>query len=290
MACRLRRGLANLLHARIFRHRMAVVGLLMVGVVVVGAAFAPLLSPYRPSAMSRDRLQPPSAKHILGTDSYGRDVFSRVLYGARESLILGALALLIGATIGATLGIVAGYFGGPIDIVLSRLMDMMLSFPSIMVALFVLAVFGTAGRMPLVIAIGLSLVPRFARVARGATLPIRSQDYIVAARSLGAGDWAIIVRHVLRNLVGPLTVLCSIYLPTVILIEASLSFLGIGPPPNLPTWGRIIADGRPYLRNAVWISVAPGIAIMLTVMGFNLVGDGLRDLLDPKTSKSIRRT
>jgi ABC-type dipeptide/oligopeptide/nickel transport system permease subunit len=134
------------------------------------------------------------------------------------------------------------------------------------------------------------LVPRFARVARGATLPIRSQDYIVAARSLGAGDWAIIVRHVLRNLVGPLTVLCSIYLPTVILIEASLSFLGIGPPPNIPTWGRIIADGRPYLRTAVWISVAPGIAIMLTVMGFNLVGDGLRDLLDPKTSKAIRRT
>ncbi len=265
---------------------MGVLGLALTGIVVLSALFAPIIVTHEPSSLSKDRLQPPGTSHLFGTDSYGRDVFSRVILGSRESLLIALSALLIGFVLGGLSGILAGYLGGWLDFLLSRLTETMMCFPSIMLALFVLAVFGAAGKTPLIIAVGLSLVPRFARVVRGAILPIREQDYIVAARGLGAGSAGIMWRHVVPNLVGPLTVLCTIYLPVIILLEASLSFLGLGAPPDVPTWGRIIADGRPYLRTAPWISVYPGIAIMLTVIGFNLLGDGLRDILDPKTSKT----
>lgn len=273
-----------LIGLRLWHSRLAVAGLVISTWIIILAIFAPFIATHSPSGLTLEMLNPPSAEHYFGTDSYGRDVFSRIVMGSRESLGIAIAALGIGFIGGSILGLLAAYFRGMIDNLCSRFVDIMMSFPSIMIALFVLAIFTTAGKTPLTIAIGLTLIPRFARVIRGSTLPICEEDYVLAAKAAGARNLRIIVRHIIPNLVGPIMVLCSIYLPYVILLESSLSFLGLGPPPEVPTWGRIIADGRPYLRTAPWVAVFPGIAIMITVIGFNLIGDGLRDLLDPKTA------
>lgn len=273
--------------ARLWHSKLGVAGIFLVGSMLILTFFAPLIQTHPPSELSLSLLEPPSCQHYLGTDSYGRDVFSRIVMGSRESLSLALGALTIGFLGGSIGGLLAGYFGGVVDITISRFVDVVMSFPSIMIALFVVAIFGTAGKLPIMIAIGLALLPRFARVIRGSTLPIRQREYILAARAISASHLRIILRHIVPNLAGTLTVLCTIYFPLVILLEASLSFLGLGPPPDIPTWGRIIADGRPYLRLAPWVSVCPGIAIFITVIGFNLIGDGLRDLLDPKVASKL---
>lgn len=276
-----------LIGLRLWHSRLAVAGLAISGWIIILAIFAPWIATHSPSELTLEMLKSPSTEHFFGTDSFGRDVFSRIMMGSRESLSIAIIAVGIGFIGGSGLGLLAAYFRGMIDTLCSRLVDIMMSFPSIMIALFVLAIFTTAGKTPLTIAIGLTLIPRFARVIRGSTLPICEKDYVLAAKAAGAGNLRIIVCHIIPNLVGPILVLCSIYLPYVILLESSLSFLGLGPPPDVPTWGRIIADGRPYLRMAPWVAVFPGIAIMITVIGFNLIGDGLRDLLDPKTAGKL---
>ncbi|MEN6369894.1 MAG: ABC transporter permease [Thermotogota bacterium] len=266
---------------RLLRSRMTLVGGVLVLAVIFACTFPSCLSSYNPRAFSPEQLAAPSSHHPFGTDSYGRDVLSLVLNSGWGTLVLAAATLLVSAGVGIPCGILAGYSGGGLDMTLSRIVDVLMSFPAMMVALLVVGFFGSAGRGPLIVAIGLTLVPRFARVMRGSALPFRSIEYITAARSVGASRLRILLRHVLPNLVAPIIVLCSTYLPYVILLESSLSFLGLGAPPDSPTWGRIVADGRHYFRAAPWLVVFPGLTITLAAIGFNLLGDGLRDVLDP---------
>ncbi len=263
------------------RSKMILAGGIVVVAVLLVCTFASRISPYDPQVFSAEQLVGPSARHPFGTDSYGRDVLSLMLNAGWGTLGLAVSTLLLSAGVGISCGILAGYSAGPIDLMLSRVMEVLMSFPAMMVALLVVGFFGSSGRAPLILAIAITLAPRFARVLRGSTLPFRTIEYVVAARSVGATNLGILVRHVLPNLVAPIVVLCSTYLPYVILLESSLSFLGLGAPPDAPTWGRIVADGRHYFRAAPWLVVFPGLTITLTAIGFNLLGDGLRDALDP---------
>lgn len=263
------------------KSRLAVAGSAVVLIISVLSIFAPLICPFDPQAFSADQLSPPSSTHLFGTDSFGRDVVSLLLDAGGGTLSLAVLTLVFSAVIGIAWGVVAGYAGAFTDTVLSRAMEALMSFPAMMAALLVMGIFGTTGRIPLMVAIAVTLAPRFARVMRGSTMPFREADFVLAARATGAAEVRILLRHVLPNLVAPILVLCSIYLPYVILLESSLSFLGLGAPPDAPTWGRIVAEGRQYFRIAPWLVLFPGAAITLSAIGFNLLGDGLRDVLDP---------
>lgn len=265
-----------------FKSKFGVTGSVIVLIMGIGCILAPLISPYNINTFSQDQLSPPSFVHIMGTDSFGRDLFSLILWGGLNTLIFAILTLIFSAAIGISWGLIAGYSGGILDLLLSRAIDVMMSFPAMMIALLVIGTLGTAGRIPLLLAIAATLSPRFARVIYGSTIPFRQNDFILAAKALGAQEVRIILRHVLPNLVGPIIVLCSIFMPYVIILESSLSFLGLGAPPDLPTWGRIIADGRRYFQLAPWLTFFPGGAIMISAIGFNLLGDGLRDVLDPR--------
>jgi len=273
---------------RVLRHRSALVGLVIVLASVGAAVLAPLLATHNPFAHNLERqLAAPAPAGLLGTDHFGRDVFSRVIWGSRNSLFVALLSLSIGASAGIVLGLVSGYFGGLTDAVIVRLVDALMSFPLVLLAIFAVSIlgFGTAN---VVVALGISLSPRFARVVRSQVLTLMARDFVEAARALGAGHVRIMLRHILINALSPIIVMITLYLPYTILVESSLSFLGIGVSPDTPTWGRIIADGAQYLEIAPWISVSPGLAIALTVMGFNLLGDGLRDVLDPKLRGEAR--
>lgn len=265
-----------------FRSKLGVVGSIIVLIVVIVSVLAPLISPYNVNTFSQDQLSPPSLVHLLGTDSFGRDLFSLILWGGLNTLLFAILTLTFSAAIGISWGLIAGYSGGIIDTLLSRAIDVMMSFPAMIIALLIIATLGTAGKIPLMLAIAATLSPRFARVIYGSTIPFRQNDFILAAKALGAREMRIILMHVLPNLAGPIIVLCSIFMPYVIILESSLSFLGLGVPPDFPTWGRIIADGRKYFQLAPWLTFFPGGAIMLSAIGFNLLGDGLRDVLDPR--------
>lgn len=243
--------------------------------------FAPFLSPYDIRTFSADQLSPPSSSHLFGTDSFGRDVLSLLLATGGGTLSLAVLTLVLSAVIGVAWGLVAGYVGGVTDAVLSRALEAIMSFPAMMAAILVMGFFGTTGRIPVMVAIAVTLTPRFARVMRGATIPFRDVDFVLSARATGASETRVLLRHVVPNLVAPVVVLCSIYLPYVIILESSLSFLGLGAPPDAPTWGRIVAEGRQYFRIAPWLVLFPGAAITVSAIGFNLLGDGLRDVLDP---------
>jgi len=260
----------------------------IIAVMLVVAVFAPLIAPHSPTEQSLpDKLKPPawqeggSAKHLLGTDLLGRDLFSRLVYGARVSLTVAAFALLSGGLIGLAVGIIAGYLGGRIDSILMRVVDATLTFPTILIALL-LAVSLGAGLRTIVIAITVIIWARFARVVRGEVLGVRGRDFVSLARVHGCSSPRIMLVHIVPNVMNTFMVLLTLHIGFVIIVEASLSFLGAGIPPPTPSWGQMVADGRSHIASAWWLAVMPGAAIMLVVLAFNLFGDWLRDWLDPR--------
>jgi peptide/nickel transport system permease protein len=268
---------------RLWRKPGAVVGALLIAAFVAMAVFAPAIAPYPPTKMDfRAVQQPPSAAHPFGTDDLGRDVLSRVAYGARISLQVGLIAVGIAAFVGTLMGLVAGFAGGWLDGFIMRTVDVMLAFPGILLALAVVAVLGP-GLANMMIAVGVSAIPAYARTVRGTTLSVMELDYVTAAQALGAGRVRVAVRYVLPNVSAPIIVLATIGIATSILSAAGLSYLGLGAQPPTAEWGSMLSDARAYLRTAWWMAVFPGLAIMVVVMAFNLLGDGLRDVLDPKS-------
>lgn len=273
----------RMLWRRIIRNRSIVLGAVVLIVITLASIFAHEISDYDPLKMSpRDRLQPPNATHIFGTDDFGTDIFTRVLYGGRVSLRIGILAVAIAASIGTVLGLVAGFQGGWVDAVIMRLIDVMLTFPGILLAMAIVAVLGKS-LTNVMIAVGISTVPIYARVVRASTLAIKELDYITSARSLGASGTRILALHIFPNLMAPLIVVTTNGVASAIISAAALSFLGLGANnPRIAEWGAMLNAGRTYLRTATWLMNFPGLAIMVTVMAINLLGDGLRDVLDPR--------
>lgn len=264
---------------RLRRERKVMAGLAIIGVLAFIAIFGPWMAPYHPDASTFGLLQPPSREHPLGTDSFGRDLLSRLLIGTRVSFTVGFLAAAIALIVGGTLGIVAGYYGRWVDSVISRAVDLLWAFPVIILAVAMVAIFG-AGFRNVVIAIAVAYFDDFARIVRGETLSLREEDFTLAARAVGARDREVMARHIVPNLVAPLTVQLSFAVGLGILTESTLTFLGLGVNPSTPTWGLALNEGRDFIRQAWWISVFPGLAIVITVMALNLLGDGLRDALD----------
>jgi ABC-type dipeptide/oligopeptide/nickel transport system permease subunit len=270
---------------RWFRRYTAIgIGLLLAVAMVVMAAAAPLLAPLSPSAQYSDAvLKGPGAqdRHVLGTDEFGRDVFSRIIWGARISLQVGLASVVFAFAFGVPLGIVAGIQGGKTETAIMRSTDMLMAFPTLLLALIIVTALG-GSLINEIVAIGVALMPNFLRLARSLTLTIREQDYIMAARALGGGQLRLMARHVFPNALYALVVVGTLYIATAIRTEASLSFLGLGIPPPTPSWGNILSEGRQYIKCCPWITTFSGLAIMLAVLAFNLVGDSLRDLLDPR--------
>ena len=262
--------------------RAAVVGIVLLVSVVVGAVGAPALTRYGPNVpVLAQRGEPPSWNHWLGTDELGRDVYSRILYGGRISLTVSMASVAVALVVGVPLGLIAGYTRGSLDLLVMRVTDVMLAVPSMLLALEVVAVLGTATQN-VVAAIGIVYIPGFARLMRASILTIAGQEYVAAARAIGAGSSRIMRRHLLPNAVSPLLVQATIYMAYAMLTEASLSFFGLGVQPPAPTWGNLLSGGKPYMESMPWLTLVPGIAIMIGVLGFNLVGDALRDLSDPR--------
>lgn len=267
---------------RFVRNAVAPVGLFVVATSVGVALLAPAVAPHDIRTMRpQDALHPPGAGYLFGTDEFGRDVFSRVLLGARVSLAVAFLSVLTALLLGTTLGLTAGFYGGWWDAVAMRVMDVLFAFPAILLAIALMAVLGTR-LVNLVLAIGIVYTPQFARVARAAALAVRGMEFVDAARALGLGNARIIRRHLIPNVLAPITVQVSLSLSLAILSESALSFLGLGTQPPTPSWGNMLSEGRQFLELAPWNAVFPGLAIMVAVLGFNLLGDGLRDLLDPR--------
>lgn len=259
------------------------IGMVIVGIVVLAAVLAPLVDPYDPrldSDLSVAR-QPPSIRHIFGTDRLGRDILRRIVHGARLSLSVGIVAVLVAGSIGTILGLVSGYFGGTTDMVIMRLMDILMAFPSMLLAIAIVAARGT-GLFNTVIAISVVGIPGYARLVRSMVLSIREREYIEAARMVGVRDLRIIFRHVFPNSIAPVIVSATLGIGSAILTAAALGFLGLGAQPPAPEWGAMIGEGVPFLRQSPHLVFFPGMAIMLSVLGFNLLGDGLRDALDPQ--------
>ncbi|WP_061930278.1 ABC transporter permease [Aureimonas sp. AU22] len=273
------------------RHTLGTIGIAILAIAVGCALAAPLIAPYSPTAISLlARMKPPfwleggSFAHPLGTDNLGRDMLSRVIYGSRISLAVGFAAVLMGAAIGTTVGILAGYFGGWIDSILSFLIDVQLSFPFTLLAIFLLATLG-GGFWPIVCVLALATWVNYARVVRGQVMSIRSQDYVEAARTVGVQTRRILTRYILPNTVSSIIVVASFSMAQAILTEAALSFLGVGVDGSNPSWGTMLNDGRNYLQTAWWLTAMPGVAIALTVLGGNLCGDWLQDHFDPRLAR-----
>jgi peptide/nickel transport system permease protein len=272
--------------AKLFRRRVVLAGAAILAVVALAALLAPWIAPYDPMALKvLDRLQSPRAAHWFGTDELGRDVFSRVIFGARYSLLIGALVVAVSMVCGALLGLAAGYFrrlDGPV----MRLVDAMMSFPDILLAIALVAVLG-ASMMNVILALAIVYTPRVARVVRASTLVVRELLFIEAARALGVSTWRILFIHVLQNIASPILVQATFIFAYAVLAEAGLSFLGVGVPPVLPTWGSMISSGQQFAHQAIWLVFFPGIAIILSALSLQMVGDGFRDLLDPKLRKAL---
>ncbi|WLD94400.1 ABC transporter permease [Alkalihalobacillus sp. AL-G] len=267
------------------QRRISIIGFFIVILIIIIAVCAPWLAPYDPLGQNlANRLQGPSSSHVLGTDDYGRDILSRIIYGARVSLIVSVIASGIGLLIGGFLGTISAYYGKFIDNSVMRVMDILLSFPTILLALLIMAFLGPS-MTNIMIAIGITAIPEFARVGRSSVLALKESDYVLAEHAMGASDFRILFKHIIPNGLAPIIILFSLKMGTAILTEASLSFLGLGVDPSTPSWGGIIADGRNFLRDAPWISISGGIAVMIAVVGYNFIGDGLRDALDPKLNK-----
>jgi peptide/nickel transport system permease protein len=275
-----------ILVGKLFRRKLVLAGAATLMVVTLLALFAPWITPYGPMAMKiSDRMQSPSLAHWFGTDELGRDVFSRVVFGARYSLMIGASVVLISVTGGVLLGLTAGFFrrlDGPI----MRVVDAMMSFPDILLAIALVAVLG-ASMTNVILALAIVYTPRVARVVRASTLVVRELLFIEAARALGVSTWRILFIHILNNIASPILVQATFIFAYAVLAEAGLSFLGVGVPPELPTWGTMIASGQQFAHQAIWLVVFPGVAIVLSALSLQMVGDGFRDLLDPKLRKAI---
>lgn len=254
----------------------------LLGIVVIAAITAPIIAPYDPIATApRESLQGPSLEHLLGTDQLGRDVLSRIIFGSRVSIMVGVVAVGLAMVVGVPFGLISGYFGGLIDHVIMRTMDAVIAFPALVLALAIVGALG-AGTFQVMVAIGISSVPLYARLTRGQVLTIREQDYVHAARALGASDLRVVARHVLPNSLSPLIVQGSLGVAFAILAEAGLSFLGVGVQPPSPTWGGMLSKALPLIERAPLLSIFPGIAIFVTVLAINTLGDALRDVLDPR--------
>ncbi|NLE43321.1 MAG: ABC transporter permease [Chloroflexi bacterium] len=267
---------------RLRRNPGAMIGLALVITLLLLAAGADLIASQGIDEQSlRDALLPPGDQYTLGTDEFGRDMLSRIIHGARVSLQVAIITAMISMAVGVSLGLIAGYFGGPIDYVIQALLDISWAFPTVLMAIFLVAVLGP-GLVNVMVAVGLVYWGGFARVVRGQVLSLREWEYVNAARAIGASDLRIIIRHVVPNIIAPVIVMTTLMMGDAILIEATLSFVGMGAQPPIPSWGSILSGGRTYLVIAPWVTLFPGIAIMLVVLGFNLLGDGLRDALDPR--------
>ncbi len=265
-----------------FGRRIVIFGMIILIGLMITAIFANWLAPYDPYLQDLDNVKAsPSTEHLLGTDTLGRDTLSRIIYGSRTSLIVGFVAIFFAATVGMTLGLVAGYFGGWTYSVIMRVIDALMAFPMILLALTIAALLG-GGLRNIVIALGISMIPPYARLMCGQALHIKENDYVVAAHAIGAGNWRVMLRHIAPNAFPPLIVLMTMMIGAAILAEAGLSFLGIGIDPPGAAWGAMVSEGYRYLLTVPVLSFAPGIAIMLVVFAFNMVGDGLRDALDPR--------
>jgi len=266
---------------------MAMLGLAIVVCLVVFALAADLIADYKTVVIRNnvaDRLQGPSGAHWFGTDEFGRDIFARIIHGSRVSLIVGIVAVTIALTTGGALGAIAGFYGGKVDNIIMRIMDVFLAVPILLLSIMIVAVMGT-NMLNLMIAIGLSSTPTFARIVRASVLSVKGQEFVEAARAIGARDWTIILSHILPNCLAPIIVQATLRVATAILSTASLSFIGLGIQPPAPEWGAMLASGRTYLRDAWHITFFPGMVIMITILALNLLGDGLRDALDPKLKR-----
>jgi peptide/nickel transport system permease protein len=264
------------------RNRSAVLGLAVIVAFLVVSIFGPLMAPQDPAKQHLDKaLTPPGSEFILGSDQLGRDLLSRLLYASRISLIIGTGVVTLGLIAGTLIGLTVGFFGGWVDTLVMRVIDIILSFPGILLALAIASAIGT-GIPNVIIAIGIASTPIYCRVVRGSVLRLRNMEFVQAAQAVGATPLRIMVRHLLPNCMGSLVVQTSLRFADAVIVAAGLSFLGLGVPPDVPEWGSLLADGRGYLRSASWIAVFPGFCIMIVVLGFNLMGDGLRDALDPR--------
>ena len=269
---------------RFLRNKLAVVGLVIFVFIVLVAIFAPLIAGYDTEAIRinvPNRLHSPSAAHIFGTDELGRDIMARIVHGARISLVVGCAAIAFALVVGGALGAIAGYLGGKIDDVIMRCMDVFLCLPDVLLALAIVAAFGT-NLVNLTIAIGLAFTPKFSRLVRSAVMTVRGIEYVEAARAIGATNTHIITHHVLINCFGPIMVQVTLYVANAILTISALSFIGLGIQAPIPEWGNMLASGRVYMRDYAYIVIAPGMAIFMTILSLNLLGDGLRDALDPR--------
>lgn len=268
--------------SRLLRHRTGMIGAVIVAGLILTGLFGPYLAPYDPNEIDFNvRFAPPSLSHPMGADDFGRDILSRILVGARVSLQVGVIAVTLATVVGTMLGMVAGYSNRVVDEIIMRLMDVLFAFPAILLAIAILAALGK-GVTNAMIAIGIVYTPIFARIARSSVLTIRNEEYVEAANAIGARRPRILWRHIFPNSLAPLIVEISLSLAFAILAEAALSFFGLGTQPPDASWGRMLSEGRAYFRQSIWLGVFPGLAIMLTVMGFNFLGDGLRDVLDPR--------
>ena len=262
-----------------------IVGCIMLGLLVLTALLAPVLAPYDPNAQEFDLLLPPSWQHILGTDEFGRDLLSRLMAGARVSLVVGFAAVGLAVLASVPLGLISGYYGGWVDTVIMRYIDLQWAFPSLIIAVGLMAILGP-GLGNVIIAVSLAYIDDFARIARGEVLALREEEYIVAARAAGGSDARLILRHLLPNSLAPLIVQATVSVSYAILAESTLSFLGLGVEITTPTWGLILSGARGFFTMAWWLAIFPGLAIMVTVLSINFLGDGLRDALDVKVSRA----
>jgi peptide/nickel transport system permease protein len=264
------------------RNRVAMSGLAILVIMSLLAVLAPAIAPYDPDAVDiLHQLEAPSQAHILGTDLYGRDIFSRILYGGRITLVVGLIAVGIAASIGIVLGLIAGFYGGALDSIIMRLVDVLLAFPRILLALSIVGMLGP-GLLNVMVAVGIAGITGYARLVRGSVLSAKENVYVEAARVVGCPDRIILRRHLLPNIIGPVIVLATLDVAAAILSASSLSFLGLGVQPPTAEWGAMLNEGRQYLRTAPWITLFPGLAIMISVLSINMLGDGLRDALDPR--------
>lgn len=267
---------------RLWKNKAAVLGFFVVVFLVMFCVLAPYIAPYSPLKLNiPERLQPPSMSHLLGTDQFGRDILSRLLYGGRLSLGVGIISVVLGLIPGVLLGLASGFLRGNVDAAIMRGVDIMMALPSILLALLIVTVLGP-GLINTMIAVGIGGIPSMIRLVRGKVLSIRETEYIEAARSIGANDWRIMIRHILPNCAAPIIVVATLRLPSAIIMAASLSFIGLGAQAPTPEWGAMLASGRHFLTTSWWICTFPGLAIFLAVLGLNMFGDGLRDALDPK--------
>lgn len=270
---------------RLFKNKAAVVGGIIIALFILVAILGPSLVERDPNALNfADKLQGPSKEYWFGTDHFGRDIFSRIIHGARLTLLVGISSVAVGGLIGILIGIISGYYGERLDTISMRLMDILLAFPGMLLALAIVSALG-GGIQNVILAVALFSVPAFARIVRGSTLQVKKLEYIDAVRALGASDMRIIFRHILPNILSPIIVQATMRIATAILTASGLAFLSLGAPPPTPEWGAMLNDGRTYMNNAGHMVLIPGIAIVIVVLAFNIFGDGLRDALDPKMKK-----